>query len=78
MAGLFDLFAAGFLAGQARHEPLDRCLRMGAICAGLASANGASIHLDYKTNYPVTVNHPGLTEWSVPALARCAGETHVR
>ncbi|WP_394268967.1 adenosine kinase [Qipengyuania sp.] len=31
--GAGDLFAAGFLTGHARGEPLERCLRMGAICA---------------------------------------------
>ncbi|MFM7029036.1 MAG: adenosine kinase [Chakrabartia sp.] len=31
--GAGDLFAAGFLAGQAEGRPLDQCLRMGAICA---------------------------------------------
>lgn len=31
--GAGDLFAAGFLAGQARGKPLRDCLRLGAICA---------------------------------------------
>lgn len=31
--GAGDLFAAGFLTGHARGESLQRCLRMGAICA---------------------------------------------
>ena len=31
--GAGDLFAAGFLTGHARGEPLETCLRMGAICA---------------------------------------------
>ncbi len=31
--GAGDLFAAGFLTGHARGETLERCLRMGAICA---------------------------------------------
>lgn len=31
--GAGDLFAAGFLAGQAEGRPVDQCLRLGAICA---------------------------------------------
>lgn len=31
--GAGDLFAAGFLTGHARGETLERCLKMGAICA---------------------------------------------
>ena len=31
--GAGDLFAAGFLAGQARHKPLEQSLRLGAIAA---------------------------------------------
>ncbi|GMM91891.1 adenosine kinase [Qipengyuania sp. MTN3-11] len=31
--GAGDLFAAGFLTGHAREESLERCLKMGAICA---------------------------------------------
>ncbi len=31
--GAGDLFASGFLAGHVRGESLERCLRMGAICA---------------------------------------------
>jgi sugar/nucleoside kinase (ribokinase family) len=31
--GAGDLFASGFLTGHARGESLERCLRMGAICA---------------------------------------------
>ena len=47
--GAGDLFAAGFLAGQARHEPLDRCLRMGAIAAAeIISHFGARPEADLK------------------------------
>jgi sugar/nucleoside kinase (ribokinase family) len=31
--GAGDLFAAGFLYGHVNREPLERCLRRGAICA---------------------------------------------
>jgi amidohydrolase len=30
-----------------------------------------------KRNYPVTINHPGLTAWSVPRLGRIAGDRHL-
>jgi sugar/nucleoside kinase (ribokinase family) len=36
--GAGDLFAAGFLAGLAQGEPMDRCLTMGAVCAGVIIA----------------------------------------
>jgi sugar/nucleoside kinase (ribokinase family) len=47
--GAGDLFAAGFLAGQAKGEPLDRCLRMGAIAAAeIISHFGARPEADLK------------------------------
>jgi sugar/nucleoside kinase (ribokinase family) len=36
--GAGDLFAAGFLAGLAQGEPMERCLTMGAVCAGVIIA----------------------------------------
>jgi sugar/nucleoside kinase (ribokinase family) len=42
-----DLFAAGFLTGHARGESLERCLRMGAICAAeIISHYGARSEAD--------------------------------
>ncbi|MFA6218653.1 MAG: adenosine kinase [Erythrobacter sp.] len=47
--GAGDLFAAGFLTGHARGESLERCLRMGAICAAeIISHYGARSEGDLK------------------------------
>ena len=47
--GAGDLFAAGFLTGHARGEDLERCLEMGAICAGeVISHYGARPEADLK------------------------------
>ena len=44
----------------------------------ISAAGGAKAHVHIDRGYPVTVNHPGLTEWSVPTLSRVAGEGSVR
>jgi amidohydrolase len=44
----------------------------------IAAAGGAKAHVHIHRGYDVTVNHPGLTEWSVPALARVAGAQNVK
>jgi len=47
--GAGDLFAAGFLYGHVNGEPLERCLRMGAICAAeIISHLGARSEADLK------------------------------
>lgn len=47
--GAGDLFAAGFLFGHARGESLERCLRIGAICAAeIISHYGARPEADLK------------------------------
>jgi sugar/nucleoside kinase (ribokinase family) len=47
--GAGDLFAAGFLFGHARGESLERCLRLGAICAAeIISHYGARSEADLK------------------------------
>jgi amidohydrolase len=43
----------------------------------IAQAGGASAKVHIHRWYDVTVNHPALTEWSVPTLARVAGEANV-
>ena len=43
------LFAAGFLYGHVTGEPLERCLRMGAICAAeIISHYGARSEADLQ------------------------------
>ncbi|HYC34780.1 MAG TPA: amidohydrolase [Usitatibacter sp.] len=44
----------------------------------IAEAGGAKARVAIDRGYPVTVNHPGLTEWSVPVLGRIAGEANVQ
>jgi sugar/nucleoside kinase (ribokinase family) len=47
--GAGDLFAAGFLYGHVNGDPLERCLRMGAICAAeIISHYGARAEADLK------------------------------
>ncbi len=43
----------------------------------IAASGGAKAHVHIHLGYPVTVNHPGLTEWSIPTLSRIAGEGNV-
>jgi amidohydrolase len=44
----------------------------------IAQSGGASAKVHIHRWYDVTVNHPGLTEWSIPTLSRVAGETNVK
>jgi metal-dependent amidase/aminoacylase/carboxypeptidase family protein len=44
----------------------------------IAEAGGAKAKVHIHRWYDVTVNHAGLTEWSVPTLGRFAGETEVK
>jgi amidohydrolase len=43
----------------------------------IAEAGGAKANVHIHRWYDVTVNEPALTEWSVPTLARIAGEDNV-
>ena len=54
------------------HEHVTRITQM------IAASGGASAKVHIHRWYDVTVNHPGLTEWSVPTLARFAGEAQVQ
>ncbi|MEA3533769.1 M20 aminoacylase family protein [Rhizobium sp. CC-YZS058] len=51
--------------------------RIREIAGGLAAAFGATIHVHYDRNYPVTVNHPRETEHAVEAAAAVAGPAQV-
>jgi amidohydrolase len=53
------------------HEHVTRIAEM------IAEAGGAKAKVHIHRWYDVTVNHPGLTEWSVPTLGRIAGEANV-
>ncbi len=43
----------------------------------IAESGGASANVRIDRGYPVTVNDPALTDWSVPVLKRVAGEAAV-
>ena len=44
----------------------------------IAASGGAQAKVHIHRWYDVTVNHPGLTEWSVPTLGRMGGEANVK
>ena len=44
----------------------------------IALAGGATAKVHIHRWYDVTVNHPGLTEWSIPTLGRMGGEQNVK
>ncbi|PBC10983.1 M20 aminoacylase family protein [Mesorhizobium sp. WSM3859] len=51
--------------------------RIRAICAGIATAFGATIEVDYDANYPVTFNHAEETAFAGDVAADIAGDNHV-
>jgi amidohydrolase len=53
------------------HEHVKRISEM------IAASGGAKATVHIHRWYDVTVNHPALTEWSAPTLARIAGEANV-
>ncbi|HUP28886.1 MAG TPA: amidohydrolase [Usitatibacter sp.] len=54
------------------HEHVTRISEM------IAESGGAKAKVHIHRWYDVTVNHPGLTEWSVPTLGRIGGEANVK
>jgi amidohydrolase len=54
------------------HEHVTRIAEM------IAASGGARAKVHIHRWYDVTVNHPGLTEWSRPTLERIGGEANVR
>jgi amidohydrolase len=51
--------------------------RLRAICAGLAAAHGATINVDYDSNYPVTLNNPEEAAFASDVAAAIAGDPNV-
>jgi hippurate hydrolase len=51
--------------------------RLRAVSAGIALAHGATIHVDYDANYPVTFNHADETTLACDVAAAVAGEPNV-
>jgi amidohydrolase len=47
--------------------------RMGEICAGLSQSFGVEVALDYRRNYPATVNDPEKTAFATEVAAEVAG-----
>jgi hippurate hydrolase len=52
--------------------------RIHAICDGIAAAYGATIHVDYDANYPVTFNHADETVFAGDVAAAIAGDGQVQ
>ena len=52
--------------------------RVRTICEGIASANGASVTVDVRPNYPVTSNDPLEAAFAASVAQGVAGETNVR
>ncbi len=51
--------------------------RMRAICAGVAAAHGATVEVDYDSNYPVTFNHADETAFASAIASEIAGAANV-
>ncbi|MEW9805651.1 M20 aminoacylase family protein [Mesorhizobium sp. ZMM04-5] len=51
--------------------------RMRAICEGIGRAAGATVTMDFKPNYPVTVNDPGEAAFAGDVAATVAGEAAI-
>jgi amidohydrolase len=51
--------------------------RIREIAAGLASAAGAEARVEYRRNYPATVNHPAQTDFATKIARRVAGDSQV-
>jgi amidohydrolase len=54
------------------HEHVKRISEM------IAQSGGANAKVHIHRWYDVTVNHPGLTDWSIPTLSRVAGDANVK
>jgi metal-dependent amidase/aminoacylase/carboxypeptidase family protein len=47
--------------------------RVGEVARGIAEAYGATAHVEYSRDYPITVNHPRETEFAVKVAGEVAG-----
>jgi len=54
------------------HEHVTRITEM------IAKSGGATANVHIHRWYDVTINHPGLTDWSIPTLSRIAGDENVK
>src|SRR5689334_14375160 len=54
------------------HEHVTRITEM------IAKSGGATANVHIHRWYDVTINHPGLTDWSIPTLSRVAGDENVK
>jgi hippurate hydrolase len=51
--------------------------RIHEIAAGLASAAGAEARVEYRRNYPPTINHPAQTDFAAAVARKVAGDSCV-
>ena len=51
--------------------------RIHEIAAGLAAAGGATARVEYRRNYPSTVNHGAQTDFAASIARKVAGDAHV-
>ncbi len=60
---------------ESHRDDIHECVHR--ITTLVAESGGASANVQIARGYPVTVNDPALTDWSVPVLKRVAGENAV-
>jgi hippurate hydrolase len=51
--------------------------RIHEIAAGLAAAAGATARVEYRRNYPPTINHAAQTDFAASVARKVAGDSHV-
>ena len=52
--------------------------RIGEIAGGVAALHGASAEVEYRRNYPPTINHAAETEFAAEVAAEICGADNVR
>jgi amidohydrolase len=74
-----SVVTVGVFQGGVRNNIIpDEVKLEGTITEMISAAGGAKANVHIHRGYDVTVNHPGLTEWSIPTLSRFAGEANVQ